>query len=66
MRPATAAWPSTPIARTPGLRLHLSGVHSLPAGCVDERGNAYLWGQRMRQEVTKVTEVADTPEQVQP
>lgn len=66
MHPTTVSGPSTPIARTPGLRLRLSGVHALPAGCVDERGNAYLWGQRMRQEVTKVTEVADTPEQVHP
>ena len=34
------------------------------AGCVDARGDAFLWGQRMFQPVTQVTEVAHTPEKV--
>lgn len=30
---------------------------------MDAEGNAYMWGQRMRQPVTQVTEVAHVPEQ---
>ena len=31
---------------------------------MDECGDAYVWGQRMYQPITRVTEVAHTPEKV--
>ncbi|KAK9831971.1 hypothetical protein WJX81_004301 [Elliptochloris bilobata] len=56
---------------TPRLVRALDGVHVsavaaglMTSGCVDDRGSAYLWGQRMHQPVTQVTETVHTPEEV--